>query len=154
MEEIPPVVQPAVPVQSEQEFVEETTESEFDQPEDEEELESSPEILEKELVSKWTKASLAEGDLPDEEPLEEDEFQEEDFEETTQTVSEQAQDEGSEELSEAPGAAEPDASASHNVGSCGRPLGFRLFGFLGKLKGFSAGLSRSLRYITNETCEQ
>ncbi|MFZ1084889.1 MAG: Rne/Rng family ribonuclease [Terracidiphilus sp.] len=128
VEEIPPVVQPAVPVQSEQEFVEETTESEFDQPEDEEELESSPEILEKELVSKWTKASLAEGDLPDEEPLEEDEFQEEDFEETTETVSEQAQDEGSEELSEAPGAAEPDASASHNVDPL-PPSGFRLFGF-------------------------
>ena len=47
----------------EQEFIEETIEAEQEEPEAEEELESDPEILEKELVSQWTKASLAEDDL-------------------------------------------------------------------------------------------
>jgi ribonuclease G len=126
----------------EQEFIEETIEAEQEEPEAEEEITASPEILEKELVSKWTKASLADEDLADEEPLEEDdEFQEDEFEETTETVSEPLQteapvaaepaSESTEEATEA-NAAEPDAEASHNLDPL-PPSGFHLFGF-GKKK--------------------
>jgi Ribonuclease G/E len=96
-----------------------------EQPEVEENSEPNQEILEKDLVSKWTKASQAEDDLVIEEPLDEDEFQEDEFEETTETSTEPIQAESSEETIEA---AEPDADASHNLDPL-PPSGFRLFGF-------------------------
>jgi ribonuclease G len=125
VEEIQAEAQAAAPDEidfsaNEQEFIEETLEAET---ETEEEPEASPEITEKELVSKWTKAALVDEDLADEEPLEEDEF-----EETTESVAEPLQSEISEEETEAPEAAEPDASASHNLDPL-PPTGFRLFGF-------------------------
>jgi ribonuclease G len=126
VEEIQAEAQAAAPDETsftpeEQEFIEETLEAETEQPEVEEEPEASPEIIEKDLVSKWTKAALADEELADEEPLEEDEF-----EETTETVGEPVDAESSEEGSEA--SAEPDASASHNLDPL-PPTGFRLFGF-------------------------
>ncbi len=125
-----------------EELIEETLEAEAEQPEAEAELELSPEILEKELVSKWTKASLAEGDLDVEEPLEED-----DFEETEETASEPLQPTGdlteidppalgaavldpetTPAATETTGVAETDAAASHDIDPL-PPSGFRLFGF-------------------------
>jgi ribonuclease G len=142
VEEIQSETQTAVPEESDfaaeqQEFVEETTEANLEEPEAEEELEPSPEILEKELVSKWTKAAQADEDINVEETLEEDEF-----EETEETVSESLQAESSEEVVSVPGLAsetrdttietaeetESDASASHNLDPL-PPNGFRLFGF-------------------------
>ncbi|MGA9072025.1 MAG: ribonuclease E/G, partial [Terracidiphilus sp.] len=125
----------------EEEFFEETIEAGLDQVEAEEELAPSPEILEKELVSKWTKASLAEDDLDVEVTLEEDEF-----EETSETVAEPLQQTIDAPEVDAPGldsetkdaeiegtdVAEPDASASHDIDPL-PPAGFNLFGF-GKKK--------------------
>jgi ribonuclease G len=98
----------------EQEFVEETTNAQPLASEDEP-IEA---ISEDELVSKWTKASLAEAA-----PLEEDEF-----EETSESVSEPLQAQAEVEAAEP----EPDASAEHNLDPL-PPNGFRFFG-LGKKK--------------------
>jgi ribonuclease G len=129
----------------EQEFFTETAEVESHEQQPEAEPELSPEILETELISKWTKASLADEELPAEEPLEEDEFEETtesaveptgapglDFETGESTT--EAQTPAEESTTETPETTEPepDAAASHNVD----PLpstGFRLFG-LGKKK--------------------
>jgi ribonuclease G len=112
----------------EQEFVEETTESEPEQLEAD--LEKSLEIPEDELVSKWAKASLI-----DEESVEEDETAEEDeFEETSESAL-PIQDAGAPGLdfeTREASKPEPDASASHNVDPL-PPTGFRLFG-IGKKK--------------------
>jgi ribonuclease G len=128
----------------EQEFFAETAEAEPQAQTPEAELEISPVILETELVSKWTKASLADEEVSVEEPLEEDEF-----EETTESASEHSggpepaeggldsetrQSSAEETTAEAPETAEPepDTTASHNVDPL-PPTGFRLFG-LGKKK--------------------
>ena len=79
----------------------------------EEELQTVPEIPEEELVSKWTKASLADEDSLSPEQLAEEALEEEElFEETTESSA----------------APEADAAASHNVDPL-PPSGFRLFGF-------------------------
>ncbi|HEY1257484.1 MAG TPA: ribonuclease E/G, partial [Terracidiphilus sp.] len=104
----------------EQEFNDEATEAE---PMAEEEPESIPEILEEELVSKWTKAALADEQLADEEPIEGDEF-----EETSETVSEPNQTEVTVAETDASENIEPNADASHNLDPL-PPTGFRLFGF-------------------------
>ena len=103
----------------EPEFVAEASEVEPEQ--FEADLEKSLEIPEDELVSKWTKASLA-----DEESIEEDEF-----EETSETPSIPENPEITPKTWEA-SETEPDASASHNVDPL-PPTGFRLFG-IGKKK--------------------
>jgi ribonuclease G len=104
----------------EQEFVEETTEAvpeavALDAP-----PEQDQEVVEKELVSKWTQASLAEA-----QPLEEDEF-----EETSETASVAAP---LEETGPEAAEAQADASASHDIDPL-PPTGFRLFGLGGKKK--------------------
>jgi ribonuclease G len=129
----------------EQEFFAETAEVESQEQQPEAEIELIPEILEHELVSKWTKASLADEDVAAEEPLEEDEFEETtesavepagapglDFETGESTTETQAPAEVT--TTETPEAAEPepDATASHNVDPL-PPTGFRLFG-IGKKK--------------------
>jgi ribonuclease G len=115
----------------EQEFFAETDEAEPQVQTPEAELETSPEILENELVSKWTNAALADEELAVEKPLEEDEF-----EETTESASEpvpfDALTSVEETTPETPETTEPDATASHNVDPL-PPTGFRLFG-LGKKK--------------------
>jgi ribonuclease G len=128
----------------EQEFFAETAEAEPQAQTPEAELETGPEILEKELVSQWTKASLADGELAAEESLEEDEF-----EETTESAiehsvapepvegglnSETRESSAEESTTETPETTEPesDATVSHNVDPL-PPTGFRLFG-LGKKK--------------------
>ncbi|MGD0547676.1 MAG: ribonuclease E/G, partial [Terracidiphilus sp.] len=118
------VVSDAPDAVEEQEFVEETTEAEPDTEAAEVDFEPVQEITEKELVSKWTKASLAE-DVP---------FEEDEFEETSETVAEPIQAEAQAPVEDAATEADPapDASASHNIDPL-PPTGFRLFG-LGKKK--------------------
>jgi ribonuclease G len=100
----------------EQEFVEETTEAEPVLLVSDATLEPIQTISEEELVSKWTKASLAEANI-----TEEDEY-----EETSETAIAPVQS-----VTEA-AEPEPDASAFHNIDSF-PPTKFRLFG-LGKKK--------------------
>jgi ribonuclease G len=100
----------------EQKFVEETAEAE---PVSEAAPEPIEAISEQELVSKWTKASLA-----DVTPIDEDEF-----EEATETaIAPALQSESPQFKTET----DPDASASHNVDPL-PPSGFRFLGF-GKKK--------------------
>jgi ribonuclease G len=142
-----------------QEFYAETAEAEPQAQTPEAEPVLIPEILETELVSKWTKASLADEELPAEEPLEEDVFEEttesalssgapgldsEPRESATEPAgvpyrafgnwetTTKAQVPAEESATETPETAESDATASHNVDPL-PPTGFRLFG-LGKKK--------------------
>jgi ribonuclease G len=110
-------------VVEEQEFLSETAEADPEAIVPDALPEQDQKLIESEVVSKWTQASLAEA-----EPLEEDEL-----EETSETASVAAPlaETGPEE----PEAAElqPDASASHMVDPL-PPTGFRLFGLGGKKK--------------------
>ena len=79
--ELLPETQAVAPQQAgfdaeEQEFFVETIEDGLEELEAEEESAYSPEIVEEELVSQWTKAALADEELTSEEALEEEEFEE------------------------------------------------------------------------------
>ncbi|MGA2348877.1 MAG: Rne/Rng family ribonuclease [Terracidiphilus sp.] len=108
----------------EQDFFEETTEAEPVLLASGLITENDQEIFEKEIVSQWTKASLADEASAEIEPLEDE------FEETSETADvPMAASQASDAEASEP---EPDASASHSVDPIA-PTGFRLFG-LGKKK--------------------